>query len=280
MRLVYANKYRSYVHFGNFGDDLNEYLWSRLLPGYFDNENDNVSFLGFGTILNHHLSSLSGYLIVLGSGYGYGNPPSIGENWKIYCVRGPITARKLGLDERLGLGDPAILISRLRQSKVKKHRVSLMPHAFDMAQGEQTWRKIASGLNYHLIDARGPIESVLEDIAGSELLLSAAMHGAIVADALRVPWVPLKTNAGIPEHKWKDHFQALGVDVKLKRVFRGSRLTDRLPSFEAIEVAFVQSQLYLIRENSQPKISKHKTLEERLTQIEEKIYDFKRDFPL
>ena len=37
---------------GNFGDDLNPWLWPRLLPGHFDRRGDEL-VLGIGTVLNH-----------------------------------------------------------------------------------------------------------------------------------------------------------------------------------------------------------------------------------
>lgn len=45
---------------GNFGDDLNKWLWDELLPDYFDND-ESVRFSGIGTIItdtmqyNHHI---------------------------------------------------------------------------------------------------------------------------------------------------------------------------------------------------------------------------------
>ena len=80
----------------NFGDELNPWLWPRLLPDLLD-DNDDELFLGIGTILNDGVPAPP-RKIVFGSGFGYGLPPHVDSaKWNIYCVRGPLTANALGV---------------------------------------------------------------------------------------------------------------------------------------------------------------------------------------
>src|SRR5215475_13530307 len=96
---------------GNFGDDLNPWLWSRLAPEVCQPESGPL-FLGIGTLLSQKVPK-SPLKIVFGSGCGAGPSPRIDEQWFFYAVRGPLTVEKLKLDARqLALGDPAILIRR------------------------------------------------------------------------------------------------------------------------------------------------------------------------
>ena len=84
MRLYY---YRDPV--GNFGDDLNPWLWSRLIPDLLDDQSDEL-FVGIGTLLNQLVPKAT-RTVVFGSGAGYGELPEIYETWEFYCVRGPLT---------------------------------------------------------------------------------------------------------------------------------------------------------------------------------------------
>jgi succinoglycan biosynthesis protein ExoV len=204
MFLYYANKTRSYVPFGNFGDDLNSWIWPRFLPGIFDNVDSDVAFVGFGTLLNQNLPKFK-KTIIFGTGHGFGEPPKIDDTWTIYCVRGPLSAKALNLSEDFGIADPAILVNRAYDYKNidKKYKVAFIPFAWEMNSSPEVFREVCDRLNFFCIDPRWPIEQVLEAIASSELVITAAMHGAIVADALRVPWISLKSNAGIPDFKLK-----------------------------------------------------------------------------
>ncbi|MCP6146191.1 polysaccharide pyruvyl transferase family protein, partial [Klebsiella pneumoniae] len=45
---------------------------------------------------------------------------------------------------------------------------------------------------------------VLDKIRNAKLVLADAMHAAIIADAFRVPWVPMVTSPQINTFKWLD----------------------------------------------------------------------------
>ncbi len=55
---------------GNFGDDLNPWLWRQLLPEVMQGSPDEL-FVGIGTLLNHRLPAAP-LKHVFGSGHGYG----------------------------------------------------------------------------------------------------------------------------------------------------------------------------------------------------------------
>jgi hypothetical protein len=112
----------------NFGDELNTWLWPQLLPGMFDDDPDAL-FLGIGSVLFDFFPSQQ-QKIVFGSGYGgYTAKPVIDDSWKVYFVRGRLTAEALGLDARLGIGDAAILLRSCTLPTVaKRYRASFMPH--------------------------------------------------------------------------------------------------------------------------------------------------------
>lgn len=209
---------------GNFGDDLNPWLWQNLLGDVFDQNTDEL-FVGVGTLLNHRIPKAK-KVTVFGSGHGYGDIPPVNTHWQFYSVRGPLTAQALGLDLSLAITDPAILAPLFtKQQTNKKYPISYMPHCVSARNGD--WQKVCQIAGIHYIDPRKPYLDVFKAIQQTELLLTEAMHGAILADAFRVHWLPVKAYKHISEYKWQDWLQSVKVETKfnhIKPVWRGDSL--------------------------------------------------------
>lgn len=213
MRLYYYGEYK------NFGDILNTWLWPKLLPNTFD-EDAGILFVGIGTLLNDFIPT-EPFKVVFGAGVGYGKRlPVIDQNWKIYCVRGPLSAQALGLEPKLAVTDSAVLLRNIDLPPKKEHYpVSFMPH---WQSAHWNWKPICEQVGLHYIDPTAEIEQVLQAIQCSGLVIAEAMHGAIVADALRVPWIPVQANKWILDFKWHDWCQSLGLEynpVRLPRLY-------------------------------------------------------------
>jgi hypothetical protein len=196
----------------NFGDELNTLLWPLLLPDFFDDD-PAVRFLGIGSVLDqrHPPGALK---LVAGAGYGgYEQPPQIDRNWIIHWVRGPRSAAVLGLPLHLGLGDPAVLLpGALGLSVADGQMIGFMPH-FESA-GRGAWQQAAEQAGVQLIDPRGHPTAILQAIGRCKVLLSEAMHGVIVADALRVPWIAMRPLVRIHRAKWGDWADTLELDPR------------------------------------------------------------------
>src|SRR5690606_35557320 len=91
----------------NFGDELNNHIWDLLIPEVLSGQNPGL-FLGIGTIINH-LVPVDEKIFVFGSGVGYGNIPNDVSTWRIYFVRGPLSAKVLGIHTDFAITDPAVL---------------------------------------------------------------------------------------------------------------------------------------------------------------------------
>ncbi|MEB0136029.1 polysaccharide pyruvyl transferase family protein [Actimicrobium sp. CCC2.4] len=195
----------------NFGDDLNLSMWPQLLPNIW-NDNSETIFLGIGSILFNSFPAES-KKIVFGAGYGGYTPlPKIDEKWKVYFVRGKLTANLLGIDPALAIGDSAILLrSCIKQRPAKCHKVSFMPHWESTDDG--AWEQVCKLASINYIDPKKPVDYVLDQILKSEVLITEAMHGAIAADALRVPWIAVTPIQKRHQMKWHDWASAL--DLKL-----------------------------------------------------------------
>lgn len=197
---------------GNFGDDINPWLWYELAPELFD-QDDSELLVGVGTLINS-LVPKQAKKLVFGSGVGYDTLPPIDNSWHFYCVRGPLSAERLGLDRALGLSDPAVLLTQVMPAApvARTAMVSFMPHHGSIHNAD--WREVCrlAGINY--IDPATDVHEVVFQIRQSRLVIAEAMHGAIVADAFRVPWAPVACYDHILEFKWSDWCQSLGMTYK------------------------------------------------------------------
>jgi succinoglycan biosynthesis protein ExoV len=248
MRLYYH-----YNTFGNFGDDLNPWLFSQLLPGVID-DRDDALLVGIGTILNT-LVPAAPRKLVLGSGTGYGDLPKVDEKWTFYAVRGPRTAQRLGLDPSLAVTDGAALLRYVPlpgrdRVATDPPRVAYMPHHASAFLAD--WAGICRDAGVEMIDPHLPLEHILERMRGASLIIAEAMHGAIVADVLRVPWVPVRIYEHLNEFKWGDWCESVDLTyepismppvyddsvgrllmkarLKLRQLKRVRRVRDPLPS--------------------------------------------------
>jgi succinoglycan biosynthesis protein ExoV len=132
------------------------------------------------------------------------------ERWTLHWVRGPRTAAALRLPEALGLGDPAALLPMvLNPPPARGGGIGFMPHFESIARG--AWQQAARQAGVVLIDPRDPPVKVLAAIRRCDMLLSEALHGVIVADAFRVPWVAVRPLAAMHRAKWADWAATIGL---------------------------------------------------------------------
>jgi succinoglycan biosynthesis protein ExoV len=274
---------------GNFGDDLNPYLWPRLLPDAFDGAveyrpKDNHAidladpqeelFVGIGTLIRRELPATA-IKHVFGSGFGYGALPDDG-NWHYHCVRGPLTAAKLGLDPAKAITDPAVLIRLLpRPASEKRHRASFIPHWEMAISGD--WQAVCRLAGIHYIDPRRSPAEVMADIAATETLITEALHGAIVADALRVPWTPVSSKHTILDFKWHDWCGSVGLTYAPTAVptfWRPRPHIGRLIN-GAKQLQAAATLAYLIK-SGRPMLSRDGVLENRIERLLETLDAFCR----
>lgn len=198
-----------YFHdsYGNFGDDLNLWLWPRILPGASPTGPEPL-LLGIGTVL-HSRQPKRPAKVVLGAGVGYGELPAKDENWRFYAVRGPGTAAALGLPPGLAATDGAALIARILPPGRRTGPPAFMPH--HTSRPLFRWKALCSRLGWIFLDPWAPVERTLKQISACRCVIAEAMHAAIVADALRVPWVPINADADVNAFKWDDWCGSLGI---------------------------------------------------------------------
>ena len=207
MDLVYAK-----LDPGNFGDELNTYLWPRLFPEAFSSH-DTVDFVGIGTILSPFINRRGRRKVVFGSGAGYWKPPQLDETWDIFYVRGPKTARFLGIPENKSITDGAYCLRFLAERPVAPvGRIVFMPH--HKSETEVDWESLCRDLGWTYASPTASVEPTLDVLRSAKLIVSEAMHGAIVADIYRIPWVPIRYGFRSLDFKWQDWCISVGLDYR------------------------------------------------------------------
>ena len=209
---------------GNFGDDLNLWLWDELIPG-FRQQHPQVLLVGVGTVLKCGLMPDDMKKLVVGSGVGYGPPPDVSgrRDWDVRCVRGPLTAELLGLDPALAVTDPAVLVSDMPEFKnlPKTNEVLFVPHWQSAVHG--VWPAVAKAAGLGYMNPCRESKTVIRAIAQSKLVIAESMHAAIIADALRVPWIAVKTPHDFHNFKWQDWTASLELTYRPQRIPTSTR---------------------------------------------------------
>jgi succinoglycan biosynthesis protein ExoV len=199
---------------GNFGDDLNEWLWDELLPGW-RGWDPGLTLVGVGTVYNdvHFPQTRPGRFVVLGSGVGYGAPPSadVLARSDIRALRGPRSARLLNLPETTGIIDPAMMIATLDafQGIARSGRPIFVPHVSSV--GLYPWAQICAGVGVEYVSPCGDAREVIGRIAGASLVIAESMHAVILADAFRVPWRSVRLSRSFNTDKWMDWGDSLQI---------------------------------------------------------------------
>lgn len=214
MRVIY---YRSPS--GNFGDDLNELLWREVLPAACFDRDDAV-LLGIGSIFRDDFLSedvtRGKRVFVLGSGGGTGPLPRCWPHpqWRVLAVRGPLTAK---LIDRPGsdITDAAALLAmtpRLHLRRNGGNEIAFFPHYNSIEHSR--WSDVCKLAGFTFIDAHRPPREVLDLLGRARLVVTEAMHGAIVADTLRIPWIPVVCSPAIVPFKWVDWTRSMELEYR------------------------------------------------------------------
>ncbi|HEY9155214.1 MAG TPA: polysaccharide pyruvyl transferase family protein [Opitutaceae bacterium] len=202
---------------GNFGDDLNDWMWPKLL-GSDMALLPTTTFVGIGSILDQRLNKIPGPKIVFGSGIrSTKNLPGESDTLHIRFVRGPISGLALGGTTKW-ITDPAILVRPLiSKPATPPSMIGLMPHYHSLPL--MSWPKVAEELGLLFIDPRASVDETLALLGQCKSVVTEAMHGAIVADALRIPWTRISFHAwrkegfDVSSLKWLDWGLSAQVDV-------------------------------------------------------------------
>ncbi|MBO9732386.1 MAG: polysaccharide pyruvyl transferase family protein [Chitinophaga sp.] len=247
----------NYVYYkdpkGNFGDDLNGWLWPRLFGE--GSITDPEVFLGIGSILfdgSPLFRDLSDKRKIV---FGTGVRPAhktfhLDNSWDIRFLRGPLSAYAFN-NQFPYVADAAYAIRQLPEfdkllSVKKKYKVSVIPYFKSVPFFN--WESLCYRLGFNYISPRSEkgVEHTLQEIAASQFVIAEAMHGAILADALRVPWhrlvlsTPHTEGSGVSEFKWMDWQAAIhlyNINATAVKLYRKSFLHQKIKSLSGNRIS-------------------------------------------
>ena len=213
MAIFYYDDYSKLYQSRNFGDDINPFLLSRLFPKSLIH-NQATCLIGIGTLLYEDtVDKVRQYdhKIVFSSGAPHEYVGDIfDDSWDFICVRRPKTAASIGLSEGSDICDGAVLLSDFfpPMPSAKRNNVVLIPHINSGWAAGLTLNKICAEIGIQYLSPDEPSEVFINTVRSASLVMTEAMHGAILADTMRTPWIPfnLHFHNGF---KWEDWFASI-----------------------------------------------------------------------
>ncbi len=206
---------RCYVKGGNFGDDLNDYLWKSLLPN-IESLCPNEAILGLGTLQGVDISPDIKKVHVFGSG---SNSDSVGakkwlnkHDFEFHFVRGPRTAHQWNCEDKaLTDGACLLMLTELKDIAPKfSKKIGYIPHHVSDQFANFKYICDLADVEYISTKYHSPLE-VISKIKSCEYIVTSSLHGAIFADLFRKPWIPLTSGPHIYEYKWNDWCESIRV---------------------------------------------------------------------
>lgn len=287
MRLVY---FRSEI--GNVGDDLNPWLWSRILGDLIDPAG-TTRFWGIGSILDTAFIerfARAGRQVIFGTGVRYQPAPlRLGARWDVRFVRGPQSAAALGLGARYALADGAYclgLLPELLPVRRPGGGIACMPYFRSMAL--VNWRTLCERRGWTFISPLQSPDRVLAQLASCDYLITEAMHGAILADVMRVPWArfsyfaPLNETPAVATFKWADFTESMAVDAagQVWPCQLGGKRWRRRVDTATVAVRTWRLSSYLEKHSSPPqyRLSNDPLLREKLTRLATEVGRLRADY--
>jgi len=227
----------------NFGDDLNKWLWPRLLSECLS-PNDNIYLVGIGTLLTSKRFRLTlknaSKIVIFSSGSWGRDHPTLDSRCKIYGVRGPRTAQTLGISADSVVGDGAYLLRLLDfKPTSQKNETAFIPH--HRSEQYVDWDSVCKKAGLKFISTRQPVESFLEEVRSCDKVIAEAMHGAIAADIFRIPWICTSFATNFNSDKWMDWSESMEVNLQIHQL--PIVYARKLPLLKSLENWFKRSAL-------------------------------------
>ncbi|CAI08554.1 polysaccharide pyruvyl transferase family protein [Aromatoleum aromaticum] len=265
----------------NVGDALNTWLWPKLVPRLSTLDVAGTLY-GIGSVLDERLNS-PGPKYILGSGTRskeHGISPQ--TDLRVFSVRGPLTAAALGISPKLGIIDPASMVARLyRINNPQRYEIGIVPY---FSAPHDLWSIMAERLGYQLVSPCLNVEAFLENLSRCKFVIAEAMHGAILADSLRIPWRAIRANSvelegGTNTFKWTDWCRSVELPfspVALPPLWNNAKAKPRGEFRSKLKMYWIERKLRSISSENAWLLSSDSVLNDRLDRLQDAVSTFER----
>jgi len=275
---------------GNFGDELNHYLISKLsgcdvrqiiIPSSgFDYIYKALSFTYYKVIATSSYLKLirqffiNEFIVAIGSviavtkskkakiwGSGIIKKSDKINDAKFYAVRGKYTQKRLkelGYEAPSVIGDPALLLPLVyKPNRQKTFKLGVIPHHIHYNELKNKLKN----KEVLIIDLTDSIENIIEQLCSCERIISTSLHGIIVSHAYNIPslWFDFGGKPLFGDNiKFADYFSSVGIEkyAPFKFSVEELRLNDVINIFnDNKSISFINYNLFQIQKqliNSAP----------------------------
>ncbi len=245
-RIHYLIKHNSVQ---NFGDYLPEILAKELL-GYPRIDADEYRLIGSvidDRWIRRDLRRINGHQDGLIAFWGCGKrgpePMSVGvrRHCRFFGVRGPLTRDALGLPADTVLGDPGLLAPVFHAAKrheATAGRTICLPHVQDVRTADELLATAGTDLLMQpsIASTEAALHDILDRIASADFVLSASLHGAIIACAYGRPFAFWDNGHLDIPFKWHDFAGSIGITARFaanlaegRAIYREQQPAIRMP---------------------------------------------------
>lgn len=207
----------------NYGDALSPWIVSRVFGVRVEYAPiKSADMIAIGSILPFVVRGFDG--IIWGSGTMQ-EALRVPRTADIRLLRGPVSQALCG-GVHVPVGDPALLIPRFFDPPRGRYRLGIMPH-HEKGSMKAAFR-LYDSLNHPevvLIDPLAPVEAVTALIGSCKALVSASLHGIIVADAYGVHNTRVRFHGSRRQGGLKFMDYGLSVERALNEVELGDQHT-------------------------------------------------------
>jgi hypothetical protein len=204
----------------NFGEKINlkvaEYFFKDYLIDFHSNKKDDLIFsMVHSNGLDESWIKSGTKNVYFGCGLGYNITNDINQFKKniekIFFVRGPLTASFLDCEY---VTDPAILFIKTNyyKERVNSENDKVMFTCHNSLIRDISLIQNILNTDFHVVSISDPMEEIIEKMTNTKLLISSALHAIIIADLMRIPWIPINYQTLNCWIKFKDYAYSLGID--------------------------------------------------------------------